>query len=85
MHQGKVRFLCVKCKKGFNTIMGMENHKNKSMGEEEGADDVVPGEKRNMKQYSVIHVTKSLCPKTHSKSIRRCFMSQELIFLASFV
>ena len=29
MHQGKVRFLCPKCSKGFNTRIGMENHKNK--------------------------------------------------------
>ena len=85
MHQGKVIFLCVKCKKGFNTKMGMENHKNKCMEGEEGAEDVVTGEKRNMKQYSVIYVTKSLCLKTHSKSLRRCFMGQGLIFLASFV
>ena len=85
MHQGKVRFICVKCKKGFNTRMGMENHKNKCMEGEEGAEDVVTGEKRNMKQYSVIYVTKNLCLNTHSKSIRRCFMGQGLIFLASFV
>ena len=87
MHQGKVRFICVKCKKGFNTRIGigMESHKNKCMEGEEGAEDVVSGEKRNIKQYSVKHVTKSLYLKTHSKSIRRSFMGQELIFLASFV
>ena len=38
-----------------------------------------------MKLYSVIYVTKNLCLNTHSKSIRRCFMGQGLIFLASFV
>ena len=85
MHQGKVRFICVKCKKGFNMRIGMENHKNKCMEGEEGAEDVVSEEKRNIKQYSVKHVTKHLCLKTHSKSIRRSFMGQELIFLASFV
>ena len=46
MHNGKVRFLCIKCKKGFNTRMGMENHKNKCMEGEEGAEDVVTGEKK---------------------------------------
>ena len=48
MHKGKVRFLCAKCKKGFNTRMGMENHKNKYMEGEEGAGDVVTGEKKEI-------------------------------------
>ena len=44
MHQGKVRFLCTKCKKGFNTRIGMENHKNKCMEEEKEPTDAVTGQ-----------------------------------------
>ena len=46
MHQGKVRSICVKCKKGLNTRIGMENHKNKCMEGEEGAENVVSGENK---------------------------------------
>ena len=44
MHQGKVRLMCSKCTKGFNTRIGMENHKNKCMEGEKGPTDVLTGE-----------------------------------------
>ena len=40
----EVRFLCPKCSKGFNTRIGMENHKNKCMEGEKGPTDAVTGQ-----------------------------------------
>ena len=73
MHQGKVRFIFVKCKKGFNTKTGMENHKNKCMEGEEGAEDVVSGEKKKYETIQCETCNKKFVSKDSLKKHKKVF------------
>ena len=80
MHQGKVRFICVKCKKGFNTRMGMENHKNKCMEGEEGAEDVVTGEKKKYETIQCDICNKKFVSKYSLKKHKKVFHGPRVDF-----